>query len=326
MSATRECPGRIHGLCIVKDESDIIEASLRAAATWCDHIYVLDNGSTDETWEVVQRIARSITSIVPYHQEDKPFTNGSRSQIFNAFRDQARLGDWWCRLDADEFYLDNPRVFLSKVPARCGLVWNASISYYFTDRDAERYKQDASLFADSIPIQDRLRYYLCHWSEIRFMRHSPALSWPNGTTSGWPVNLSSLFSHYPLRIAVRHYPYRSPMQIECRLKVRVGNGTFSHEAWKNWGSLINPDRIKGAVGQPVYLQDSAPTNWESRIVPAEQLDWDCGDGRFVMREELMPGIPSKTWRDSPLLRNTVAHRLKVPIKAIRSAVTGAHRR
>ena len=37
----------------VKNEVDIIDQSLRAAASWCSKIYVFDNGSDDGTWETV---------------------------------------------------------------------------------------------------------------------------------------------------------------------------------------------------------------------------------------------------------------------------------
>jgi hypothetical protein len=32
-------------------------------------------------------------------------------------------GDWWCILDADEFYIDDPREFLEAVPKRFSSVW-----------------------------------------------------------------------------------------------------------------------------------------------------------------------------------------------------------
>ena len=59
----------IHGLCIVKNEADILRQSLQAARAWCDAIYVLDNGSSDGTWELVQDLARDDPAIVPWKQD-----------------------------------------------------------------------------------------------------------------------------------------------------------------------------------------------------------------------------------------------------------------
>ena len=123
----------------------------------------------------MNELARSIPAVVPFKQEDKPFHDGLRAEIFNDYKDDCADGDWWCRLDADEFYIDDPRVFLAKVPQHQRVVVTASLSYYFTDKDSARYEEDPSCYADSVPVVDKCRYYLNHWSEPRFFR---ALPWP----------------------------------------------------------------------------------------------------------------------------------------------------
>ena len=328
--------GDIHGLCLIKNEADILEPALLDALRWCDHIYVFDNGSTDGSWEIVERLARSYPAVVPYRHEGAPFSDGMRSEIFNEFRDRAKPGDWWCRLDADEFYEDDPRVFLTKARAPYGIVWSASVSYYFSSEDAARYRKDPTLYSDEIPVQDRIRYYLSHWSEVRFVRHDPALQWPDAST-GWPANMDELFRHYPVRIVLRHYAYRSPKQIEGRVSTRVKamtNGTFSHEAWQNWGAAIDPvrmaqERSSSAAKIPplLYPADAIPTGWELRVVPAENLNYDHHDRRYVIHEELMPAIPGampkeKTWRDSLLLNNPLMTPLKIPAKAMLRVLRG----
>ena len=44
---------KIHSICMVKNEADIIEQTIKAAAKWSDFIYIFDNGSTDGSWEKV---------------------------------------------------------------------------------------------------------------------------------------------------------------------------------------------------------------------------------------------------------------------------------
>lgn len=304
--------GTIRGLCVVKNEADIIKSALRDALSWCDRIFVLDNGSTDGTWQILQELAAITPAVVLLGRHSRPFGVGIRSEIFNAARAGAKAGDWWCRLDADEFYIDDPRTFLSEVPRRFGIVWSASVAYYFTDEDAARYRADPSHFSDSTPVQERLRYYLCHWSEIRFMRHHRRLSWPHGSAEGWPENMGSLLRHYPLRrIKLRHYAYRSPAQIEQRLVTRstaTRFGSFKHERWRDWAAKINPAAIGNALAESVY--EDVPSSWESRIVPAEHLDYDYRDQRYVIREELMPDIPKNTWR------NELAVRVKRPVMGL----------
>src|SRR6478736_6686239 len=109
---------RILGLCLVKNEADIIRTSLRESRKWCDRIFVFDNGSTDATWDLVQEAAQIDPGVVAFRQDSRPFDDALRAEIFNTFRSEACEGDWWCRLDADEFYIDDPREFLVGVPRR----------------------------------------------------------------------------------------------------------------------------------------------------------------------------------------------------------------
>lgn len=281
---------RIHGLYLVKNEKDVVCDSLAAASNWCDNIYVFDNGSTDGTWQLVQEIARNNPHVVPFKQDTSPFCDGLRSDIFESYRSEAKAGDWWCRLDADEFYVDNPKEFLTSVPASVDLVWAAMFSYYFTDRDATRYEQDPALFQSDGPVQERLRYYVNHWSELRLFRHRRTLVWTRKT--GFPEGLSAR-EVYSRRIRVKHFPYRSPAQIECRLDTRraaIRTGEFQHEAVEDWGEAVASVRQKGRrLEEPgaALLANS----WRDRVVPSTFLEFDDLDGDLKINEELMPALP-----------------------------------
>src|SRR6185503_5119692 len=100
---------KIHGLCVVKNEADIIEQTLRSAARWCDSIYVLDNGSTDGTWEKVQALAGELPAVIPFMRDARPFDDSIRGEILRHHAARAKRDDWWCILDADEFYVADPR-------------------------------------------------------------------------------------------------------------------------------------------------------------------------------------------------------------------------
>jgi hypothetical protein len=285
---------RIHSLCLIKDESDIIEQCLTAAAVWCDRIYVYDNGSTDDTWEQVSKISERLPEVVPFKQEGKPFHDSLRAEIFQAFRADCADDDWWCLLGADEFYIDDPRVFLAKVPREQGVVWTTSFSYYFTDKDVERYRREPEAYADNVPVEDKCRYYLNHWSEIRFFRHHHSLKW-EGTVHperiyGWQP--------YPVRIWVKNYPYRSPQQIQKRLATRssaVAAGQFLHEAMPDWASVIDPDRMR-SNGREEAIRRAGPSyatiRWQERVVDASKLNFDAHDRRFVVNDDLMPSPSS----------------------------------
>jgi len=262
----------IHAISLIKNEADIIEHTLRAALLWCDHIYVFDNGSTDGTWQKVQAMAKENPAIVPWKQDPKPFRDSLRAEVFRQFKDRVRPGDWWCILDADEMYIDDPREFLAKVPDCYHSVWPQLYTYLFTEKDAEQYARDPDAY-DKVPPPWRLRHYvLSEYSEPRFVRHSRDLE----THPDWhrhPI--------YPQRIRLRHFGYRSPAQITLRLETRhepMTRGEFVHEKRSNWqpGGHAAPG--------PATLSD-LPVGWEERVVPSEDCLFDIGV------ESLLPPRP-----------------------------------
>jgi hypothetical protein len=289
---------KIHGLCIVKNEADILEESLTAALQWCDHIYVFDNGSNDGTWELVNDLAKQHSEIVPYKQDEMLFSSALRSDIFNAFRSNAGPRDWWCRLDADEFYIDDPRIFLSKVPDRYQTVWSASLNYYFTDQDVTSYKLDPEKFLGT-PVQQRLRYYLNNWGELRFFRNSDDIVWTRDQDCGGFPTAMFPAPAYPVRIWLKHYQYRSPEQIERRLRTRraamEASTGFLHEVTPNWRAAIATRR-----DAPLDFTNARPefagASWEERVVPAASLEYDAFDRRYIVNDSLMPEFPVRLRR------------------------------
>src|SRR5262245_50706558 len=107
---------RIFSICCVRDENDIVGETLKAALEWSDRIFVFDNGSVDGTWETLQSLANRYPKIELVGHDDRTFTDELRGEIFETRRSMASQGDWWCRLDSDEFFIDNPARFLANVP------------------------------------------------------------------------------------------------------------------------------------------------------------------------------------------------------------------
>ena len=126
--------------------------------------------------------------------------------------------------------------------------------------------------------------------------------WP-----GWPERLLYNARSHKRRILCRHFPYRSPSQIERRLKTRAASavhaGEFWHEAIKNWGEMFSPAsirerRLKGLLGGREFqthqfqaVDHPSYSDWRSRVIDASQLEFDAHDGQFVINEDLMPPIP-----------------------------------
>jgi len=231
---------KIFSICVVKNEADVIGHSLNEAAKWSDRIFVFDNGSTDRTWELVQSMASNV--VVPWKQDGRAFTDALRAEVFAQFRHEARDGDWWCRLDADEFYFADPHEFLADVPKRHHVVWGLAVEYYLTRNDVDRLDF-------TVPIErllPEIHHYRAINSEARFFRYRRRLAWPTENAS-WPRHMGIV---HPRRIPFRHYQYRTPEQIRRRLATRreaVERGTVMYwsEQDSNWESaLADPDTCR----------------------------------------------------------------------------------
>ena len=230
---------KIHSICVVKNEADIIKWCLEAALQWSDRIIVYDGKSEDNTWEIVGSMASD--KIVPWKQDGKTFQESLRAEVFNAFRENAQPGDWWCHLDADEFYFENPRPFLTRVPWPYHVVWGIAVEFYFTDEDLLQGLGEPA--GDIKQHIERLRYYDVTNSEPRFFRHRSRLEWP--VNVGWPLHMGPA---YPERLLYKHYKYRSPGQIQQRLDTRRRSIEHGFSGWQHAQAETWREKIPAAAG------------------------------------------------------------------------------
>jgi len=97
----------------VRDDADIIGQCLQRLLTWADAIYVFDTGSVDDTWEIVQDFAAKDKRVMPLKKDPVYFSETRlRGWLFHQARQKMRTGDWFLRVDADEFHHVLPPEFV----------------------------------------------------------------------------------------------------------------------------------------------------------------------------------------------------------------------
>lgn len=260
---------KIHSICLVKDEADIVGDVVKDAARWSDYIYIYDNGSTDGTTDILKDLAEEFSNIIFYKWSDRAFHNTIRGEVFHAFKQNAQQGDWWCRLDGDELYIDDPRSFLSEIKDGSNAVLHSSYNYYFTDKDLKKYNENFVNFS----YKD-LRYYKNNCSEVRFVKDNGHLYWPS--SSSWPLMNMDINDK---KIRVRHYQYRDPEQIKKRAKNRSA-------AYVNFN-----DYERRSIG---YLDSSAIVSKEDFIISHDALDYDDGDKPLVAQKDIRVWKPDNS--------------------------------
>ena len=173
------------------------------------------------------------------------------------------------------------------------------------------------------PVQERLRYYLNNWGELRFFRHSDKIIWTRTEDYGGFPGVMFTAPAYPVRIWLKHYQYRSPDQIERRLRTRrpamEASTGFLHEVTPNWRAAIATKR-----DAPLAFENAGPefagACWEERVVSAASLNYDAFDRRFIINENLMPEFPVRLPRSR--LKETIPQPIRASLGRIRRFFVG----
>jgi len=271
-------PIKLYAICLVKNEDDIITQTLSHAAGHCEKIFVLDNGSTDRTWELVQSLSRGNRRIVPFGQTFEPYRRSLRSQVYYEVCSELSEDDWWLILDSDEFLAEDPQLVIRQaVQENANVIRSWQITFYFTDVDLRAWEEGKD--SRDKPIVERRRYYLINWQERRLFRNRRDLSWVKGNVP------EGLGRECKRRILNRHYRYRDPLQIE-----------------------------KGLLGKSVITSNPGkpPPDWRRVVRNSRKLDFYRDGDRW--RFHLWPMTTSLRWRLSRRIIKKWDHSVEIHVR------------
>ena len=237
---------KFHALLAVREEADILDQSLRHLLTWADAIYVFDTGSLDQTWDIVQQFAAQDKRVIPLRTDAVFFSEKRlRGWIFHQARQHMRSGDWFARIDADEFHHVSPRDFIKTCLLKHEtVVYHQYYDFRLTRSEAQEWEQGRETLADRPrPIEERRRWFTVNaYTEPRLCRYRDSMQWPE--TVSFPYNAGYLARE---RLPIRHYPHRDPLQLARRCRLRVAmmeepeNDCNKHWSPADWRIHLVPD-------------------------------------------------------------------------------------
>lgn len=236
----------------VRDEADIIVQCLSQLLTWADAIYVFDTGSVDATWEIVQDFAAKEKRITPVGKDAVYFSETRlRGWMFHQARQKMRTGDWFLRVDADEFHHIPPPEFVkSRLRPHESIAYHQYYNFVLRQSEVDDWMTGRETLADRTrPIEQRRQWYaVSEYAEPRLCRYRESMRWP--PTVSFPFNAGYVAR---ARLPIRHYPHRDPVQLERRCRLRAvmmadrenrANWTrpeLHHWAEQEWRTFISPD-------------------------------------------------------------------------------------
>lgn len=242
---------RFFGILPVRDEADVIGQCLAHLLTWIDGVYVFDTGSVDQTWEIVQEAAAKDARVVPLRKEPVYFSEMRlRGWMFNEARRQMRDGDWFLRVDADEFHHVAPPEFVrTRLRKHETIVYHQYYNFVLRESDVQNWEAGRETLADRArPIEERRQWYAPSvYSEPRLCRYRRTMQWP--PTVSFPYNAGFVAR---ARLPIRHYPHRDPVQLarRCRLRAEMMADAENRASWTvpfhdwehtDWRRLVTAD-------------------------------------------------------------------------------------
>lgn len=223
---------------LVKDEEDVIGECLDHAAKFCDYILVLDNGSSDKTYEICKNHPR----INYCEQITCTYSDALRNHLLEASKKYLKSGeDWFLALSADHFFDTDPRKDIEKAITEDADVITYDVAqYYLTEEDSTEEKRDPVNWLKK-PVEERIKYYTINYFNFPVAyRFDPDIVYEREVTE-WPkMSRRRIASFKPV---LKHYQFRSTEQLKKRLGLRKreiekGFKGFRHYRSFDWNDYI----------------------------------------------------------------------------------------
>src|SRR4051812_32389918 len=200
---------------MVKDEIDVIERTLRhVEAQGVTGITVLDNGSTDGTYEALCRMHHELNCDLLVIPDPEVAYYQSAKMTLLANQAHANGAEWVWPFDADELWTSDSGMtiaeVLRRIGDRCDVLAADLYHFYPTTDDHPGHPFDRTVWRDPEPAP--LPKIIARW------RPGMTITQGNHEVQG-ATKECRLFD-----LRIRHYPYRSIMQFIR--KVRNGGAAY----------------------------------------------------------------------------------------------------
>jgi glycosyltransferase involved in cell wall biosynthesis len=266
---------------MVKDEADIIAATVTHMCHQVDVVIVADNGSTDDTRAILDELAERLPVVVVV-DPDVAYTQSAKMTRLAHLAGAEHGATWIVPFDADEIWLGrvgSRRVGdVLAVPRRAEIVTATLYDHVATGADD----------ADEADPTARLQWRRSSPAPLAKVacRYRPDLVIGMGNHEAW-------YDSHPHVVAtgqltIRHFPYRSAEQ----LIRKVTNGARAYAAtdlpaqygahWRQWGQILDqsgPDAIVELFNTWYRHEDPAT----AKVVDGEQLPALVHDPAAVCR-------------------------------------------
>jgi len=235
------------------DEADILEEILEDAILHVDSLFIADDESTDNSWEIIQSFQKKHPDKVEYTRHKRnPKDKGQRQALLTEIQKRYKPEDTFVQvIESDMMILDTD----IRESLKTFAVHDIAMSWHALNavRDPGTWKEVDTFPNWEIPIKKLMPK--AHWMEVMLytFRPLPKIHFNPDVWRPWPRGFSHYVGDKPVKTAnskslytplLAHYGYRGPTHFYRKFK-KMGMGNY-HSKYPSW-ILRSPETVDSTV-------------------------------------------------------------------------------
>jgi glycosyltransferase involved in cell wall biosynthesis len=256
----------IVGMMWNKNEGDIIADTISSALENVDTLVIADDGSSDNSWDVIQGFAAHHPEIEHIQRNPSKSDKGQRQALLDVIRSRYRGEDTWVQiLESDIMVMDTDiRHAIKERSNGVALEWVLLNAVLDPTKDWDSWDTYPSW---GRPIQqilthghkiEKMTYTFRPFKELYYSGSTAWRPWPQGFSRLSPSKREISNNYTPL---LAHYGYRGPTHVYEKYSQ---SGRF-HQKYRSW-DFASPESVKATVS---FFNGE----WNSHARPMSREGW-----------------------------------------------------
>lgn len=266
----------IVGLMFCKNEGDILAQVIEAALPKVDSLMIADDGSTDNSWDIIQLFAEARKDKIEHiRQLPDPKDKGQRQALLDKIKKRYKPENTWVQIiESDVILLDTDvrEAIKNRAVHDMAVTWamiNACRYPGASWKEVDTYPQWQIPLNQLMPQAHFLEHLLytfrplpkISYGDFRWRPYPRGFThYKTGPIKAGPVKAAMSWDNTPLLL---HVGYRGPTHYYEKFK-NSGMGRF-HSRYPTW-DLSSPESVLATVG---FFNDT----WNKNAFPASRQGW-----------------------------------------------------